>query len=222
MKGNGGKGRDGGSIKPTPPRSAGKGRKGTAGALSNAAQKKKGQRSPRITIETYNKMQDAFFKTQSVAEAARAAGVARHTAAFYIEGEGRPDVGMAPIKQTWLDVQVEAQERKQLTLLKFQEQQARALEDIVETALGELKLVRAEVVRRLKRFKESGGSDLETGASLGGALKSYERAVKLMERMLGAPDMTVAASGGEERYKNWSDTEILDYMATGKIPDHAR
>lgn len=183
---------------------------------------KNGKRPPGITIGQYNALQDAYFARQSIEGAAAAASVSFRCAKFYIEGEGRPDAGMVPIKQAWLDVQVEAQERKQLTLLKFQTEQSRQLEDIVETTLGELKLVRAEVVRRLKRFKESGGSDLETGMSMGAALKNYERAVKLMERMLGAPDMTVATAGSEERYKNWTDAEIMDFMATGKVPVHAR
>lgn len=185
------------------------------------APKKKIRQPPTLTIEKYNALQTAYFEKQSISDAARKAGVVFRTARYYIEGEGRPDVGMPPIKQSWLDVQTEVQEKKQLTLLRFQEQQAKEIEEIVNTSLGELKLVRAEIVRRLNRFRASGGADLETGASLSSALKSYERAVKLMERMLGAPDMTVA-SRVEDRYKNWTDGEIMAFMETGKVPDHAR
>ncbi|MEN6368482.1 MAG: hypothetical protein ABFD77_02150 [Thermotogota bacterium] len=191
-------------------------------ADARAPQKKKRRLPPQLTVEKYNALQDAYFEKQVIDHAAKAAGVKFSTAKFYIEGEGRPDHGMPPIKQVWLDVQVEAQEKKQLTLLRFQTEQSKQLEEIVETTLGELKLVRAEVVRRMKRYKDSGGADLEPGATMAGALRNYERAVKLMERMLGAPDMTVATGGGEERYKNWSDAEIMEFMTTGQIPVHAR
>jgi hypothetical protein len=209
-----------GSAEPAAPRKSTKGRRPSGEAPSKAPQKKKS--GPRISADTYNKLQDAYFEVQTYAHAAKAAGVTKKTAKFYIEGPGRPEVGMTPIKQVWLDVQVEAQERKQMTLLRFQEEQAKELEEIVNTALGELRLVRAEVVRRLKRYKESGGKDIETGASFQSAIKSYERAVKLMERMLGAPDMTLKTTEGEDRYRNWSDQEIIDYMETGKVPEHAR
>lgn len=211
----------GGSTEPTR-QVTGKSRAGRAPApAARAPQKKKRRNPPQLTVAQYNALQNAYFEKQVIDHAAKTAGVRFPTAKFYIEGEGRPDHGMPPIKQVWLDVQVEAQERKQLTLLKFQEAQAKELEEIVNTTLGELKLVRAEVVRRLTRFKTSGGADLETGASMGSALKSYERAVRLMERLLGAPDMTVA-SRQEDRYRNWTDEEIVQYMETGKVPDHAR
>jgi len=208
-----------GKDKPTKPGKLQKGRKPTAKAVPKKPKKKR--QGPRITAETYNKLQDAYFGRQTVNHAATVAKVSNKTAKYYIEGPGKPEVGLVPIKQLWLDAQVEAQERKQLTLVRFQEAQVKELEEIVGTTLGELKLVRAEVVRRLNNFKASAGKEIETGATMSSALKSYERACKLMERMLGRPDMTLKAEG-EDKYKNWSDDEIIDFMATGKVPDHAR
>lgn len=208
-----------GSSGPSVPGKSKKGRK-PGGEVPERAPKKK-TRAPRISAETYNKLQDGYFERQSVNHAAEFAKVSYKTAKYYIDGPGKPEVGMTPIKQLWLDVQTEAQERKQMTLLRFQEEQAKELEEIVGTTLAELKLVRAEVVRRLKRYKESGGKEIEVGASMQSALKSYERAVKLMERMLGAPDVTVQTQE-EDRYRNWSDEEIVRYMETGQVPEHAR
>jgi hypothetical protein len=183
--------------------------------------RRKVNQPPRITIEKYNALQAAYFKKQAVETAAKIAGVAKSTAQFYINGPARPDAGLVPIKQAWLDVQVEAQEKRQLTLVKFHEEQTKELEEIIGTTVAELKLIRAEVFRRVKRYKDSGGKDIETGASLSSALKSYESAVHLMERVLGAPDARIEHSG-EDRYKTWSDEEVIEFMTTGKRPDHAR
>ena len=223
--GNEGKGNDAGKDKPATPMKVNKGRKPTQKPPDSAPEKKspqtKERRAPRISASTFNMLQDAYYEKQSVNHAAKAAKVSFKTAKFYIEGPGRPDLGMVPIKQLWLDVQTEAQERKQLTLIKFQEQVAKDLEEVIETNLAELKLIRAEVLRRVKRYRDSGGKEIETGSSMNSAMKSYERAVRLMERVLGAPDLTMKTEG-EDRYRDWTDDEILDFMTTGKVPDHAR
>jgi len=179
------------------------------------------RKSPFISIDKYNALQDAYYKKQNINAAAEAAHVTFKTAKYYIEGPGKPEAGLVAIKQLWLDVQVEAQEQKQMTLLKFHEEQAKELSEIINTALAELKLIRAETTQRLKRFRDSGGSAIETGATLSAALMSYERGVRLMERFLGAPDATLEHRG-EDRYKNWTDDEITEYMTTGKVPEHAR
>jgi hypothetical protein len=217
----------GGSNEPTEPVKAEETPREMAARAAKAprvkvkSRKPKRHLAPRITVEQYNELQKSYFTSQNITAAATAAGVGYKTAKFYIEGEGRPDIGFTPIKQSWLDVQVEAQERRQITLVSFHEKQTKELEEIIGTSIAELKLIRAEVFRRVNRYKDSGGKDIETGATMGRALMTYEKAVKLMERLLGAPDATLEHRG-EDRYKNWSDEEIIEFMATGLVPDHAR
>jgi hypothetical protein len=105
--------------------------------------------------------------------------------------------------------------------VKFHEEQTKELEEIIGTTVAELKLIRAEVFRRVKKYKDSKGMEIETGASLSSALKSYEGAVHLMERVLGAPDASIEHRG-EDRYRNWTDEDIVEFMTSGKLPDHAR
>lgn len=214
----------GSSKPPKASKGSGKGRK----PVSKAAKKKKPKgkndkttRPPKITAEKYNALQEAYFIKQSIEGAGKVAKVTRKTARFYIEGPGKPEVGLVPIKQLWLDVQMEAQEKRQMTLMRFHQEQLKELEEILNTSLGELKLIRAATMRRIQRFKDSGGTDIETASSLGAALKSYERVARLMERFLGAPDATLTHRT-EDRYRNWSDEEIVEFMTTGKVPDHAR
>lgn len=211
----------GGPIKPEEGRTV---RKGRPASLPQKTKQKTGRRTygARITTVQYNALQRAFFERQSIDHAAEQAGVSWKTAKNYIEGPGRPEVGLVPIHQLWLDVQTEVQEKQQMTLLRFHEQQQKELQDIIDTNLAELRLIRAEVFSRVKKFKESKGTDIDTGTSMTAALRSYERAVKLMERVLGAPDLTLRSSGGEDRYRDWTDQEIMDFMTTGKMPDRAR
>jgi len=210
----------GGKAKPTGKMGAGKVPDGPP-APPPRAPKKKRVNAPGISVEKYNALQKAYFAKQSIDAASKAVGVTFRTAKFYIEGPARPDVGLVPIKAAWLDVQVEAQEKRQLTLVKFHEEQTKELEEIVGTTIAELKLIRAEVFRRVKKYKDSKGMEIETGASLSSALKSYESAVHLMERVLGAPDASIEHRG-EDRYGNWSDEDIVEFMTSGKLPDHAR
>jgi len=208
------------TVKPTKEVKVQKGRKPSQKPVAKKPGEKK-TTAPRISAATYNKLQESYFERQSINAAAKAAKVHFNTAKCYIDGPGKPEVGLVPIKQIWLDVQTEAQERKQLTLVKFQEKMVTEVETIVETNIAELRLIRAEVQRRVKNYKDSQGTNIETGSSMNSALKSYERAVKLMEHLLGKPDLTVKHEG-EDRYASWTDDEILDYMETGKLPDHAR
>lgn len=218
--GKGKKGKVVGQDKPTKVAASNSGRKKSVKPVPQAPRRKKRQ-APQITVESYNKLQDAYFIRQSVSYAAKEAGVNPKTAKIYIEGPGKPEVGLVPIKQVWLDYHTEAQEKKQITLARFQEEQLKEMQEILGTTLGELKLVRAEVVRRLNAYKASGGKEIETGATMSSALRSYEKAYKLMERMLGRADLTVEAQG-ETRYQNWTDEEMVTYMETGLVPAHAR
>jgi len=209
----------GSTVKPTKPTKVNKGRKPSPKPAPKKPKKKTA--APRISAATYNKLQEAYFERQSINHAAKAAKVSFKTAKAYIDGPGKPDVGLVPIKQLWLDIQVEAQERRQLTLVKFQEDQVGELEQIVKANMLELKLIGAEISRRVDKYNASGQKDIETGASMATAMKSYERSVKLMEHLLGKPDLTVRHEG-EDRYANWSDEEIILFMETGKLPDHVR
>jgi len=212
----------GGSAKPTSKGRVTKtGRKPDPKAAKKKSAPQRRKKSPNIKAETYNALQTAYFERQSIEGAAKTVGVTKNTARYYIDGPGKPEVGMVPIKQLWLDVQMEAQEKRQMTLLRFHEEQTKELEEVLNTVSAELKLIRASVLRRVKRFKDSGGVDIETGASLGQALKSYERVSRLMERFLGAPDATLEHRG-EDRYRHWTDEEIVEFAETGKLPDHAR
>ncbi len=183
--------------------------------------KVKAKRAPRLNVDTYNRMQTAYFEKQSLRYVVKAARVAARTAKFYVEGPGKPDFGFVPIKQVWLDIQIEAQERVQLTLVKFREDQIKEAQEIVGTSVAELKLVRAEVFRRVTKYKESAGKDIETGASLGSALGSYGQAVRLVEHLLGGADVTMEHRG-IDKYRDWTDDEIINYLETGRVPDHAR
>lgn len=206
-----------GSAKPTKATKGGKGRQPSV----EKKPKKKKTNGPKITAATYNKLQEAYYEKQSIDHAAKAAKVSFKTAKVYIEGPGKPEVGLVPIKQLWLDVQIEAQEKRQLTLLRFHQEQLKELEEMLNTSLGELKLIRAATMRRMKNFKDSGGVNIEASGSLGAALKAYERVARLMERFLGAPDATLEHRS-DDKYRNWSDDEIVEFMTTGKVPDHAR
>ena len=140
-----------GAVKPTKRAKVAKGRKPTQKPVAKKPEKKKTS-APRISAATYNKLQESYFERQSVSTAAKAAKVSFKTAKCYIDGPGKPEVGLVPIKQVWLDVQTEAQERKQLTLVKFQEKMVSEVETIVETNIAELRLIRAEVQRRVKNY----------------------------------------------------------------------
>lgn len=182
---------------------------------------KKENRSPKINVDTYNKLQEAYFRHQNISQAARDAGVSQKTAKVYIDGPGKPEIGFIPIKQVWLDVQTESQERRQLSLVKFQEKMSAELEGIIETNIAELRLIRADVQRRVKAFKDSGGVTIETGTTMNTSLRTFEKAVRLMERLLGAADITIKAEG-EDRYARWTDEEIVAFMQTGTYPAHER
>lgn len=219
--------KSGGSAQPTADKKAVKGGKGRAGTGSPTPKKKnpmppETRRAPKITTAQYNALQQSYFAQQSIDRAAKTAGMSWKAASYYIEGPGKPRVGMVPIRQMWLDVQAEAQEKQQLTLLKFHEDQQKELQEIIDTNLAELRLIRAEVYARVKKFRESKGQTVETGASMSSAFRSYERAVKLMERVLGAPDLTLKNANAEDRYRDWSDEEIIEYMVSGAVPEHAR
>jgi len=206
----------GGSAKP--PAKASRGKSPGQGK----APKKPGKvRAPRINVATFNKLQDAFFKDQNIEKAAKAAGVGWSTAKFYIDGAGRPNEGMAPIRKAFLDVQAEAQERKQLTLIRFHEEQAEELDEIIQVSLAELRLIKAEILVRVKEYQDSDGKKIKTGASLASALGTYERGARLMERFLGGPDQ-IHEHRGDDPFRDWTEDEVVEFMTTGKMPDHAR
>jgi len=201
-----------------PPKSR---RTGMAPGKGGIKSKPGSTRGPGIKPATYNKLMDAFFVHQSIQKAADTAGVGWKCAKFYIDGPGKPQNGMGPIRQAYLDVQVEAQEKKQLTLLRFHEEQTKELEEILAVTLAELRLIKAEILERAKEFHDSNGKTIKTGATLGSALKTYERGAKLMERFLGGPDQ-IHEHSVDDTYANWTDEELVEFMTTGKMPDHAR
>lgn len=171
-----------------------------------------------LPVEKYNALRKAYFEEQNILRAGKIAGVNRETAERYIKGPARPKAGMPPIKELWLEAQAAAQEETHFDLVAFHKDLTPKIQEIIEAHIGELKLHKADIGRRIKAFQDKGGLEPpQLRAAMNEVTASLDRMVRMMERTLGAPDQHIRIDG-EGLYKDWSEEELQDYLHTGKRP----
>jgi len=173
------------------------------------------KRKGRITIDEYNTLQAVFYENQNINAAAKAAGVTYPTAKRYIEGPGDMRRGMTPIKDRWIRLQAEAQDRTDLTRIKLEEKARRLMGGTVEVLLAELSLIQRDVKERLAKAQDGQGP--EPGVAVKDLQKTLDGIVRLFDRLEGRPDSRVEVAGLDGLY-GMTDAEAMEAVVTGVLP----
>ena len=197
------------------------GRKASTKGVAKASPKKKIKRvqAPSITATTYNKLWASYTRQQNISAAAREAGISDKTAAHYITGKGHPESGMEPIRQRWLRVQARAQEEEELDLLTFKRQERKNAMRQLRAVHAEMQLAMGDVFKRLKEYQAGGGQkDPERELDMKELVTTYDKAVRLVEHLLGGPDLTVGGMLMNDPLATLTDAEALEYATTGRLP----
>jgi hypothetical protein len=196
------------------------GRKPRSKAKSKAkAKPKRRQRGPSITAVTYNKLWASYVRSQNISLAAKEAGCSPTTATHFITGRAHPESGMMPIRERWLRVQARAQEEEELDLLTFKRQERKNAMNQLRALHGEMQLAMAEVKRKLTEFHKSGGKKIpKREMQLKDLVTSYDKAVRLVEHLLGGPDLTVGGMLVSDPLTTLTEAEALEYATTGRLP----
>ena len=190
-------------------------------ALAKASPKKKGKKNqaPNITAQTYNKLWAAYTHQQNISYAAREAGVSNQTAAHYITGTAHPESGMEPIRARWLRVTARAQQEEELDLLTFKRRERKQALRQLRAMHAEMELAVADVFSRLKKYKAGKGSLApKREMALKDLVVAYDKAVRLVEHLLGGPDVTVAGLLVNDPLATLTEAEALVYATTGRLP----
>ena len=176
-----------------------------------------------LTAKQYNEMWRAYAERQTVEHVAKATGLNVRLVRRYVSGRGDPNRGMEPIKKRWLRVQSQAQAEEELTLVQFRREQMKLVQGAIKAASEELLLMREDIRRRIKAYKDSEGkASPVVGTSLDKLTQSIDRMVRLGERILGGPDQIKENRVGIDRFENWTIEELVEYSTTGRVPDHDR
>lgn len=187
-----------------------------------AAPKKGKRRTPGISTATYNKLWDAYRERQSIDYCAKKAGVNPKTAEKYIDGDGAPEFMMHPIAVRYARVMQAAQEEEEITLSGFRRDM---LNDVVLPTMKLLETERVlgsqDAVKRLTDYKKT--KKIKTRVGVEALTRAQDRMVRLGERMLGGADIKVEQGGTlEDKFRGWTEKELVEYATSGKMPDHAK
>lgn len=175
-------------------------------------------RIPVITAEQYNRLWAGFTIKQTPAFAARHAGVPERTAIAYIDGEGRPDLGMVPIRERWQRVMSAAQDEANLTVAEWHRRNLQAIQVAMGTVSTEIALLAEDAKARLAAWQQGGGAappELREGLSK--VAETADRLIRLGERMLGGPDAKIQV-GPATGLEALTVEELVEFATTGLLP----
>ncbi len=188
-------------------------------AKSRTLPKKEREQPPRIKATAYNALWQAYCKTQNITAAAKEARVSCTTAAKFITGSGHPEAGMEPIRDRWLRVQARAQEEQELDLLSFRRKEKQNALQQLTILHGEMQLAMADVKRRLDAYKDAKGKNApERDMMTRDIVTAYDKTVRLVEHLLGGPDMVVGGVLVNDPLNALTPEEAMEYATTGKLP----
>ncbi len=199
--------------------------KGTPGRGGRPApprkpRKPRAKRLPQITAEEYNRLWAGYTIKQTVDFAARHAGLAPRLAAFFVDGLGRPDLGMHPIRERWARVMAATQEEQALTVTEWHRRNLQAVQVAMATVGTEIALLAEDAKQRLATYQAGGGASApELRESLSKVAETADRLIRLGERMLGGPDAKVQVSGGMSAdLAQLTVEELVEFSTTGMLP----
>jgi hypothetical protein len=175
----------------------------------------------RITIDQYNAMFRAYQEKPSILHAAKVAGVSARAATRYIEGPGAPEEGMEPIAARIARIHAAVQEHQDLTLRDFKRTEVKVWQEALKTSEVELALHRARLAKMMKAAQS--GEDPEPAQPLLNAVRTRDTATRMVERLLDAPDLTIAKRDlGPDPLLDMSEEELVAYARTGLLPERHR
>jgi hypothetical protein len=201
-------------------------RKGKASAPRAAAKRPardgvERKRVVRITVDQYNALFRAYQEKPSILHAAKAAGVSARAATRYIEGPGAPEEGLEPIAARVARINRAVQEHQDLTLREFKRGEVRVWLEALKTSEVELALHRIRLANQLKDAQA--GTAVEPEQPLLAAIRGRDTAARMVERLLDAPDVTVASRRlGPDPLDDMTEEELLAYGRTGVLPERHR
>lgn len=152
---------------------------------------------PRVSLETYQRMWEAYQEKQSVEHVRRRVGISWRTADKYID-KGDPSRGLEGLRDRFARVMQKAQRQEEYGL-------ARARADT-------LKLIRAYKSKLAQRIKAIDLKDMSTAIGV-----ELDRVARLEDEMLmKAPPVDQTA---ESLFAGWTEEELEEYAKTGRWPD---
>ena len=179
-------------------------------------------RGGEITVQQYNEMWDAYCEQQSVEHVVKATRITRRTVAKYVTGGGDPKRGLSPIAERFKRSMAMAQAEDEMSLVRYRKEQFELVGKSINLMTGEMMLLQEDIKRRIAAFKDGKGQEPpRVATSLDKLTQSLDRMVRLGERLLGGPDH-VQESRGEAWYAEWTTEEMVEFAASGKIPERDR
>lgn len=197
--------------------------------------KNSGGRPPGITGERYNQMYNAYCQKQTVKHVSDTVSCTYETAKFYVNGPGRPDDGMEPIRERYLRAERSRQETQDDVEGQRVAKRLKFVDALLSLAEGEavlyqddLKVRVAEYVRKLEEWEnapaESRGEPPRPVArmSLAQVAKVANDMGRMEQYLKGGHDQMIGISDPSARFERYSEEELLELARKGAIPDHDR
>lgn len=160
------------------------------------------RKTPIISIDTYNRMYEAWCARQTAAHVMETCHVNRTTADRYIE-RGDPSRKLPAIRARWERTMQAAQMAEDYSLVKERRE--------VQT------VARAFLQRIAKRIGELEPKELDANK----LIAQLQTTQVVLERTLGVADATVAVQQ-DDRFRGWSNEDLLEFAKSGTAPEHAR
>jgi hypothetical protein len=160
------------------------------------------RQTPLISIATYNQMYAAWCERQTVQHVMDTCGVNRTTAERYVE-KGDVTRKLPAIRARWENAVQRAQAAEDYTLVKERRE--------VQT------VARAFLQRVAARIAKLDPSELDANK----VIVQLQVTQTVLERTLGVADTTVSVQH-DDRFRGWSNEELMEFARTGTTPPHAR
>lgn len=174
----------------------------TAPKVSRTAGGGKKHKAPQISVDTYNKMYEAWCARQTVQHVMDTTGVNRDTAQRYIE-RGDPGRKLPAIRARWERTQQNAQMAEDYSIVKARRE--------VQTA------ARVYLARLAASIAKLDPDQLDPNK----LINQLQCTQAVLERTLGVADATVSIQGSD-RFAHWTAEELLEFAKSGTAPEHAR
>jgi hypothetical protein len=162
----------------------------------------KPDRTPQISIDKYNELYAAYHERQTINHLVKTCHVSQDTAKRYVE-KGDPKRNLMPIKDRWQRTQQQAQMAEDYSLVKARRE--------VQT------VARAYLQRVAARISKLDPAELDANK----VASQLQVTQSVLERTLGVADATVAIQA-EDPFHGWSTEELMEFAASGTMPEHAR
>ncbi len=170
--------------------------------LTSSAGGGKKFKAPQISVDTYNKMYEAWCDRQSVQHVMDMALVNRVTATRYLD-KGDPERKLPAIRARWERTQQQAQAAEDYNIIKARRE--------VQTAA---RIFLARIAQRIARLDPD---ELDANK----VVSQLQCTQAVIERTLGIADATVSIQG-QDRFASWTAEELLEFAKSGTTPEHSR